>query len=444
MSWLTLNGIELAAIAGNANKPKGPRRDIGDASAASDGSMRITRQTRKRDVTLESVPLTGAEAFAWESLITGAGHVWSFDVSVYSSKGLPGAAEAAELELQDIHTKYGEKALRVAADEEWTAALPSTTGDFASGRPWTVSAWRKRMSVVDTYVCIGRLESTAGGGGSGIAIVFDGDLAAQIGVGEFVRVAGRVCEVLSTTNFIGNLWYLQLAEPGGGLELEPCAYFTTAIGSMERDTSVVSVILDEPSPLFTAALGPPGVVSYGPLDATDPDFPGGEDQMVEGVDSDTEWSFGQDGANDTATEGYWFAIEVVDLDLLTLGPWEHLVVREGGAKWVDGVRNDAVTGPLPLVTDAELSLPAEAGADVFWDDVAACPYAWLDDWPAQVYASNTAFGLAPFLVASGKLVPEATTRQMVGKCSEGEVLQGGSGGELQNDLRRLTIELLER
>lgn len=88
MAWLKVNGIDVAPIVMAGNPPKGERRDIGEQAVAASGAMRTTRQVRKRDISFDTVPLSGADAHAWEALLAGEGHVWSFDTSLYSSKGL--------------------------------------------------------------------------------------------------------------------------------------------------------------------------------------------------------------------------------------------------------------------------------------------------------------------------------------------------------------------
>jgi hypothetical protein len=138
MSWLTVNGIELAGIV-SLGDASGERRDIGASDVASDGSMRITRQTRKRDHKFTTKLLTGADAFAWENLLVGEGHVWSFDSSFYSSKGMPGIGSSAppDVEVQSSVKKYGAGALKVVGGESWA------TSGIAVTAPWTVSVWHR-------------------------------------------------------------------------------------------------------------------------------------------------------------------------------------------------------------------------------------------------------------------------------------------------------------
>lgn len=150
MAWLAISGIDLSAIAATAQDPKGDRRDIGEAAEASDGSWRVTRQTRKRDLSFLSIPLAGSDAYAWESLITGEGHHWTFDSSLYGSKGM--GPTAGFVASQTAGTpKFGAGVLRVTATTgtiTYAAAVNSAGGTGA----WTVMVWRFESGVWHHYV----------------------------------------------------------------------------------------------------------------------------------------------------------------------------------------------------------------------------------------------------------------------------------------------------
>jgi hypothetical protein len=272
VSWLTVNGIELARVAALGSPPAGARRDIGGTHEAADGSLVITRQARKNDLSFETVPRSGAEAYAWEQLLTGAGHVWSFDSHFYSSKGL----------------------------------APSAISN----------------SVVTT------------------------------------------------------------ADPVYG------------VGSCEQ-TAVT------------------GYVSYAALAA-----------------GATKW-----------TVMVWRKVG--------FGAWTHYVVtsasKAAGQAYVGGVLSVDATAWLTVTTSTG-TVKVDAGVSTTWiDDMVICPYVWLDDWPAQVFAADAPFGPTPFLVAAGDLVREAATRRMLcEKCDE-KVLKAnlGDGDGMTSDLRTLGVELKE-
>jgi hypothetical protein len=135
VSWFTVNGIELARVASHPSPPTGERRDIGAQREAADGSAILTRQTTKRDRKFSLKPLSGDDAFAWEGLLCGDAHVWSFDSSLYSSKGLAGVATDPTVIVQAVEKKYGANALIVPSGQQFAATLP---WDVEAG---TVALW---------------------------------------------------------------------------------------------------------------------------------------------------------------------------------------------------------------------------------------------------------------------------------------------------------------
>lgn len=141
MAWLTINGIEVARVAAIDSSPASKRRDIGSESEASDGTTVKTRQTRKRDLTFGTKPLSGDDAFAWESLLTGAGHVWSFDSSFYSSKGLGPSLNEGSLESTSPDPVFGAGYARLGAGEQ----LDYTVN--YSDDVWTVAFWAENAAV---------------------------------------------------------------------------------------------------------------------------------------------------------------------------------------------------------------------------------------------------------------------------------------------------------
>jgi hypothetical protein len=135
VSWLKVNGIELARVVSSAGNVDGPFRDIGEMAEAADGSTRKTRQARKRDLTFSTVPLSGADALAWDGLLSGEGHVWSFDSSFYSSKGVPIlSGGVSSIEIGGAY-KYGEGSLLLESGEQIFSS------GLQMGSVWTAAAW---------------------------------------------------------------------------------------------------------------------------------------------------------------------------------------------------------------------------------------------------------------------------------------------------------------
>lgn len=85
MAFLTINGVALSAAVDSFEEQP---REIGERDTSFNGTGVVSRQTTKRDVSFDTTVLTPTEGRAWDKLLRGEGHVWSFDSSFYSSKGL--------------------------------------------------------------------------------------------------------------------------------------------------------------------------------------------------------------------------------------------------------------------------------------------------------------------------------------------------------------------
>lgn len=139
MTVLSVNKINIGSIVATAEEPKGERREVGDTAQSTNGALRLTRQALKRNLVLRTVPLTIATAYAWECLLTGEGEVWSFDSSLYGSKGTGPSANVG-CTAPASSPKYGAGRLSV----------PATTGSisypfassYGSTADWTVLVWR--------------------------------------------------------------------------------------------------------------------------------------------------------------------------------------------------------------------------------------------------------------------------------------------------------------
>jgi hypothetical protein len=247
MSWFKLNGFDASSIAAMLSEPAGARRNIGDEGEAADGSWRVTRQTRKRDLSFGTTALSKTDAFVWESLVSGEGHVWNFEaLNEYSSKGL-GPTTFTDCDLSTNH-KFGSKSLHVALGGG-VVTWPALINSFgATATDWTLMFW----------------------------------------------------------------W---------------------------RD----------------------------------------------------------DGGDSL---------------------FHHFVVRSDGAKWKDGVRNDATVTTFVSVSGGNVTFIGTGGDETYLDDLVAYPFKVLDTWPAIVAARTTAFQGTPYLEATGDLVPEQATRVVRGEATE--------------------------
>lgn len=82
---LRVNGIEAPVLVDSASHKPNP---FAESERAEDGSMLINRRVIKESYRLTLAHRTPTEAIAWRRYLMGEGHYWSFDTSVYSSKGL--------------------------------------------------------------------------------------------------------------------------------------------------------------------------------------------------------------------------------------------------------------------------------------------------------------------------------------------------------------------
>jgi len=124
MAFLQINGIELGGeIAADSLSEE--RREIGETSAAFDGTLRKSRQSIKRDMSFSTVPMTSANALAWESLLQGLGEVWSFNTGFYGSKG-KGPSSTTGLAISGSSPFHGAGKLTITTGNSITLASVCT------------------------------------------------------------------------------------------------------------------------------------------------------------------------------------------------------------------------------------------------------------------------------------------------------------------------------
>lgn len=150
MSWLTVNGIDFTKyIAAIGDPVQGDRREIGDTAQSAVGFSRITRQSRKYDLTMRTVPLSGSDANVIEQFVCGIGQGWNFEGNptrgLYSSKGLgPEAGYSASIVSSGggATPRFDDCVLRLAASSGGATyhALPTMVG--TSVPTWTFMIWR--------------------------------------------------------------------------------------------------------------------------------------------------------------------------------------------------------------------------------------------------------------------------------------------------------------
>lgn len=121
------------------------------------------------------------------------------------------------------------------------------------------------------------------------------------------------------------------------------------------------------------------------------------------------------------------------------GAWHHYLVRSDGAKWLDGVRDDAATTTWMSVSNGSVTITNTTGSAVLYDDLVVLPFLVPEDWPAQWVAADAAFGLLPFHAATGEWVTEQATRTVMGLVETSSKMKVADGTR-----EKLDVELRAR
>lgn len=130
---ITINGLTVPIKEGTFQETP---REIGEQTVAIDGTQRRTRITSKRDCGFGTYAMPVATAYAWDMLLRGFGETWSFNASLYGSKGTgPNSSTGASVSADS--PQFGANSLKLLAGgtNQITYALAASV--------WTVSFWRK-------------------------------------------------------------------------------------------------------------------------------------------------------------------------------------------------------------------------------------------------------------------------------------------------------------
>jgi hypothetical protein len=108
--------------------------------------------------------------------------------------------------------------------------------------------------------------------------------------------------------------------------------------------------------------------------------------------------------------------------------WRHIVNRSDGARWLTGVRNDAITGGLS-VSSGSVVLSSYSGLTDF-DGLVAMPYAVPDSWPPLFYTqhNSAAWSALPRVLAAGSFASSSVTVR--GEVTGTKVVRGSNAGAL--------------
>lgn len=131
--FLTLNGVRVPVATWQRDFEA-----VGDAGRAFSGAYRSSRRALKRVWSIETAPLSRADAEALAAILQGRGDAWTFDDDLYSAKGNPLNGDGV---VQSSVVKYGASALRLTGDGSAELAAESQKFPLAPGTPYTAMAW---------------------------------------------------------------------------------------------------------------------------------------------------------------------------------------------------------------------------------------------------------------------------------------------------------------
>lgn len=148
MSSLIINGITCPIRLESLRRA---RDEFGANRRAIDGTMLVNRRATKRRFAFSVARVSHQEAQAWEALVRGEPHVWSFEASLYSSKGAgPSAGYTATRETTG--GKYGSGFLRIPDATTFVLAGCIPVGAGGTALAWSVALWRMEGGVYVHYV----------------------------------------------------------------------------------------------------------------------------------------------------------------------------------------------------------------------------------------------------------------------------------------------------
>jgi hypothetical protein len=138
MAFLSIDGWEIPC---KINEAKESLSFIGEISPAFDGSPLETRRGEKRQTSLKAISLTQANGDALQGLLTGRGHIWKFDTSLWSSKGLAATLTAGGGAVYGngklVATNTADKAIQITAGASESMTVPANILNQSKQR-WSI------------------------------------------------------------------------------------------------------------------------------------------------------------------------------------------------------------------------------------------------------------------------------------------------------------------
>lgn len=131
-AFLRLNGLEVPVLDGSA---KASTDEQGTSNRSANRTARGSRLITKGRWSFTVGHTVPKESLAWRDLLLGEYQKWTFESSLYSTKGKAAVVSGTSAITTSQH-KYGAKSLKVVGNDTCTI-----DGLVPSGRPWTVMTW---------------------------------------------------------------------------------------------------------------------------------------------------------------------------------------------------------------------------------------------------------------------------------------------------------------
>lgn len=144
---------------------------IGRTERTVDAGMRTNRRAIKRQWKFKTTPQSARTSFAIADLVLGRGNYWSFDVHMYSAKGLGPSSYSGSTTVQYVQYKYGAGSLSVPSTHTFVVA-----GAYTDGGAVSVACWVRVSGVWTHYAVIrtaaGVAQNYVNGSASGATLPF--------------------------------------------------------------------------------------------------------------------------------------------------------------------------------------------------------------------------------------------------------------------------------
>jgi hypothetical protein len=239
-SFLRLNGITVPVALAGASVGQ---EDIGKMRRSVNATAVVPRRATKKNWKFNTVIKTAAEALAWRDLITGRGHVLSFDAqNWYTSKGMAPVSVAGGWSFTSSSPLFG------AAMAQWTTGN-ALWAMFSASSLWTVAWWLNQSGAgwhhyVRTSAGNKYIDGVLTPGGS--LLGFGGVSAGVLTMGS--TTASELDDVVALPYVVPDSWPAQMFDWGSSDQPFSELPVLTADGLfIEQNNAPISVVGGEPS-----------------------------------------------------------------------------------------------------------------------------------------------------------------------------------------------------